>query len=198
MQLTKLRAAPERQDKVPPCAPAGRMDGGTASQLIRSVRRTFGGAREVTRLTGISLVGLLLLSASGPGPSVGEDKPPTPAVTAGVCETLSKELFGRPATRPTGKIRQPKKLHDVSPKYPEIPAGTVGRGNWVGEAVIGPDGRVRGVSVLRDLKFTPPFPAFSQAIQDAIRQWRYTPTLVDGNPVPVCMTISVEIYWTQR
>ena len=38
MQLTKLRAAPERQDKVPPCAPAGEMDGGTASQLIRSVR----------------------------------------------------------------------------------------------------------------------------------------------------------------
>jgi hypothetical protein len=42
MQLTKLRAAPERQDKVPPCAPAGGMDGGTASQLIRSVRPTVG------------------------------------------------------------------------------------------------------------------------------------------------------------
>src|SRR5512139_1316579 len=40
MQLTKLRAAPDRQDKVPPCAPAGRMDGSTASQLIRSVRWT--------------------------------------------------------------------------------------------------------------------------------------------------------------
>jgi hypothetical protein len=40
MQLTKLRAAPERQDKVPPCAPAGQLDGGTASQLIRGVRRT--------------------------------------------------------------------------------------------------------------------------------------------------------------
>ena len=40
MQLTKLRAAPVLQAEVPPCAPAGRMDGGTASQLIRSVRRT--------------------------------------------------------------------------------------------------------------------------------------------------------------
>jgi hypothetical protein len=39
MQLTKLRAAPVRQAEVPPCAPAGQMDGGTASQLIRSVRR---------------------------------------------------------------------------------------------------------------------------------------------------------------
>jgi hypothetical protein len=40
MQLTKLRAAPVLQTEVPPCAPAGEMDGGTASQLIRSVRRT--------------------------------------------------------------------------------------------------------------------------------------------------------------
>jgi hypothetical protein len=39
MQLTKLRAAPVLQAEVPPCAPAGRMDGGTASQLIRGVRR---------------------------------------------------------------------------------------------------------------------------------------------------------------
>jgi hypothetical protein len=40
MQLTKLRAAPVRRAEVPPCAPAGEMDGGTASQLIRSVRWT--------------------------------------------------------------------------------------------------------------------------------------------------------------
>ena len=40
MQLTKLRAAPVLRAEVPPCAPAGRLDGGTASQLIRSVLRT--------------------------------------------------------------------------------------------------------------------------------------------------------------
>ncbi len=39
MQLTKLRAAPVWRAEVPPCAPAGKMDGGTASQLIRGVRR---------------------------------------------------------------------------------------------------------------------------------------------------------------
>jgi hypothetical protein len=46
MQLTKLRAAPERQDKVPPCARVASMDAGTASQLIRGVRPTGAGARE--------------------------------------------------------------------------------------------------------------------------------------------------------
>jgi hypothetical protein len=46
MQLTKLRAAPVLQAEVPPCAPAGRMDGGTASQLIRSVRQTVAGSSD--------------------------------------------------------------------------------------------------------------------------------------------------------
>jgi hypothetical protein len=41
MQLTELRAAPERQDKVPPCAPAGEMGGGSASQLIRRLGRAW-------------------------------------------------------------------------------------------------------------------------------------------------------------
>jgi hypothetical protein len=40
MQLTKLRAAPVLRAEVPPCAPAGELDGGTVSQLIRSVRQT--------------------------------------------------------------------------------------------------------------------------------------------------------------
>ncbi len=47
MQLTKLTAAPVWQAEVPPCAPAGCTDGGTASQLIRSVRPTFPSARRV-------------------------------------------------------------------------------------------------------------------------------------------------------
>jgi hypothetical protein len=47
MQLTKLRAAPVRQAEVPPCAPAGETDGGTASQLIRGVRRTGTGEPEL-------------------------------------------------------------------------------------------------------------------------------------------------------
>jgi mRNA-degrading endonuclease RelE of RelBE toxin-antitoxin system len=46
MQLTKLRAAPVLQAEVPPCALAGQMDGGTGSQLIRSVRPTRRGVRE--------------------------------------------------------------------------------------------------------------------------------------------------------
>jgi hypothetical protein len=50
MQLTKLRAAPVRQPEVPPCAPAGEMGGGTASQLIRSVGLFLEKREQRTRL----------------------------------------------------------------------------------------------------------------------------------------------------
>jgi hypothetical protein len=46
MQLTKLRAAPVWRAEVPPCAPAAGTDGGTASQLIRSVGWTNSRDRE--------------------------------------------------------------------------------------------------------------------------------------------------------
>ena len=41
MQLTKLRAAPVLRAEVPPCAPAGALGGGAASQLIRGVGPTW-------------------------------------------------------------------------------------------------------------------------------------------------------------
>jgi|TARA_Y100000031_G_C7944646_1_gene258686 protein TonB len=53
------------------------------------------------------------------------------------------------------------------------------------EAVIGPDGRVRDVRVLRSA------PLLDRAAIAAVRQWEYTPTLLNGVPVPVVMTVTV-------
>jgi hypothetical protein len=92
-------------------------------------------------------------------------------------------------------MEEPKKLKHVNPRFPEVPKGTRGSGVWLGEALIDPEGRVRQVLVLRDLKFEPPFPAASAAIRDAILQWKYAPTVIADKPVPVCMAVSVNIYW---
>jgi hypothetical protein len=62
MQLTKLVAAPERQGKVPPRARAGQLGAGTASQLIRRVRRTL--VEEGRASTGGALDGLPSLQVS--------------------------------------------------------------------------------------------------------------------------------------
>ncbi len=54
MQLTKLTAAPVRRAEVPPCAPAGKTGGGTASQLTRSVGRTVRECRRTDEEIGCS------------------------------------------------------------------------------------------------------------------------------------------------
>jgi protein TonB len=53
------------------------------------------------------------------------------------------------------------------------------------EAVIGEDGTVQNVRVLRSK------PLLDDAAVEAVRQWRFTPTLLNGQPVPVVMTVTV-------
>ena len=54
------------------------------------------------------------------------------------------------------------------------------------EATIGADGKVKDVRVLRSI------PLLDQAAIDAVRQWEYTPTLLNNVPVPVIMTVTVQ------
>jgi protein TonB len=87
--------------------------------------------------------------------------------------------------RPGGKIQAPTKIHDVSPVYPPI-AQTAGiQGVVIIEAMIGVDGDVVDARVLRSK------PLLDQAALEAVRQWRYTPTRLNGAPVAVVMTVTV-------
>ena len=54
------------------------------------------------------------------------------------------------------------------------------------EATIGVDGRVVNARILRSV------PLLDDAALDAVRQWEYTPTLLNGVPVPVIMTVTVQ------
>jgi protein TonB len=54
------------------------------------------------------------------------------------------------------------------------------------EATIGSDGRVQNARVLRSI------PLLDEAALDAVKQWRYEPTLQNGVPVPVIMTVTVQ------
>jgi protein TonB len=51
--------------------------------------------------------------------------------------------------------------------------------------VIGPNGRVTDVKILRSV------PLLDEAAVAAVQQWEYTPTLLNGVPVPVIMTVTV-------
>ena len=84
-----------------------------------------------------------------------------------------------------GDIRPPQKVTDVAPVYPPLARAARVEGIVILEAVIGEDGGVRDVRVLRSV------PLLDGAAMEAVRQWRFTPTLLNGEPVPVVMTITV-------
>jgi protein TonB len=89
------------------------------------------------------------------------------------------------AVRVGGQIKEPKKLKDVKPTYPDIAKQARVQGVVILECTISPAGKVSDVKVLRGI------PLLDQAAIDAVKQWVYTPTLLNGVPVPVIMTVTV-------
>ena len=89
------------------------------------------------------------------------------------------------AVRPGGRIMPPKKIKDVAPVYPAIAQSAHVSGQVTIEATIGADGKVVDAKVVRSI------PLFDQAALDAVRQWEYLPTMLNGVPVPVIVTVTI-------
>jgi protein TonB len=73
----------------------------------------------------------------------------------------------------------------VLPVYPEIARAARVQGNVVLDCTISREGRVVDVKVLSGHVLLQP------AAVEAVRQWLYRPTLLNGVPVPVVMTVTV-------
>ena len=105
--------------------------------------------------------------------------------------TLPKQLkaygAGARPVRVGGNVRAPRKEVDVRPIYPPAMREAGLTGVVPIEAIIGRDGTVSSVRVLS----AQVHPDFAIAAVDAVRQWRFTPTLLNGLPVEVVMTVSV-------
>jgi protein TonB len=89
------------------------------------------------------------------------------------------------AVRIGGQIKTPTKIKDVKPVYPAIARSARVAGAVTIEATIGPDGKVIDAKVVRSI------PLLDQAALDAVQQWEYTPTLLNGVPVPVLVTVTI-------
>lgn len=83
------------------------------------------------------------------------------------------------------ELQAPRKIRDMAPRYPAIAQASRVEGVVILEAVIAEDGSVQEVRVLRSK------PLLDDAAVEAVRQWRFTPTLLGGQPVPVVMTVTV-------
>jgi protein TonB len=102
------------------------------------------------------------------GPTVPADQAPPP-----------------PAIRINSRFHPPVKLHDVAPVYPDLAREARVEGVVVIECRIDTAGHVADARVLSGHLL------LDAAALDAVRQWRYRPTLLNGRPVAVLMTVTV-------
>jgi TonB family protein len=98
---------------------------------------------------------------------------------------VAKARTARAPLRIGGNIRPPTKVKDVTPVYPAIAKSANVLGEVVIEATIGTDGKVSDAKVVRSI------PLLDRAALDAVRQWEYMPTLLNGVPVPVTTMVRV-------
>ena len=101
-----------------------------------------------------------------------------------------KPEFVTPPPPPAEKIRigqlnRPTKIKDVVPEYPTIAVATHTAGSVIIEATLDVNGRVTDARILKSV------PLLDNAALDAVRQWVYTPTRLNGVPVAVVMTVTV-------
>jgi protein TonB len=114
-------------------------------------------------------------TGSDAGDLIGPAPPPTPQRPPAPSQPI----------RVGSGIRAPQKVHHVAPRYPDIAVKARISGVVILEATLAEDGSVRDVKVLRSV------PLLDEPAIEAVRQWRFTPTLLNGTPVPVVMTVTV-------
>jgi len=90
-----------------------------------------------------------------------------------------------PVLRVGGAIKAPQKIVNVQPVYPQDAKDAKVTGIVVIEMVVDEGGGVREAWVLKSV------PLLDQAALDAVKQWKYSPTLLNGAPVPVQVTATV-------
>ena len=84
-----------------------------------------------------------------------------------------------------GNVQSAKMIRQVQPVYPQIAKTAHVQGTILLHAIIAKDGSVQ------ELTYVSGPPLLMKAAQDAVREWRYQPTLLNGEPVEVETTISV-------
>jgi protein TonB len=84
-----------------------------------------------------------------------------------------------------GQVLPPTKLRHVAPRYPELAARARISGTVDIDCLIDEEGRVRDVRVLSG------HPLLAPAAVEAVRAWLYSPTRLNGQAVPVLLTVTV-------
>lgn len=91
-----------------------------------------------------------------------------------------------------GQIQAPALIHRVEPTYPEVAVLAHVSGVVILEAVVDTQGRVESLKVLRSIKF------LDNAAITAVKQWRYSPLVLNGIPTPFVVSVSVSFAFQRQ
>jgi TonB family protein len=116
--------------------------------------------------------------------TVGET--PRVAVARAAAFSNRSTTLAEGAIRVGGHIKAPTKIKDVKPVYPQEAMDEKVQGVVILEVRIEPDGGVSDAQVLRSI------PMLDAAALDAVLQWQFIPTLLNGQAVPVVMVVTIQ------
>jgi periplasmic protein TonB len=91
----------------------------------------------------------------------------------------------RGPVRVGGQIKEPALIYRVEPVYPGVAISANIEGTVILEAIVDEDGRVETVRVLRSVS------VLDRAAVEAVKQWRYSPVILNGKPETFILTVAV-------
>jgi protein TonB len=92
-----------------------------------------------------------------------------------------------------GQIQPPTLVRRVEPTYPPTAVSARLQGIVILEAVVDEEGTVKDVKVLRSVN-----PLLDREALAAVRQWRYSPVVLNGTPVPFVLSVSLSFSLQNR
>ncbi len=111
--------------------------------------------------------------------------PPPPPVKEAPKPVTPKQI------RVGGNVQSAKLIRQPKPQYPQLAKQARIQGTVRFNAVIGKDGTIQNLTLVSG------HPLLVPAAQEAVRQWVYQPTLLNGEPVEVVTTIDVNFTLSQ-
>jgi protein TonB len=113
---------------------------------------------------------------NGPVDGVGVTENPPPAPPAPAAQSPQRLHQG---------IQAPRKVVDVAPRYPALARESHVEGIVILDVIIDETGNVTSTRVLKSVAL------LDQAAIDAVRQWKFTPARLNGETIPIVMTVTV-------
>jgi TonB family protein len=122
------------------------------------------------------------------GISLSEDQPEDNASSLGAGLGIANNQPAAPAAPVAvgGDVKQAKLISSVPPEYPALARAQHVSGGVTIDALIDATGRVTKMKVISGPTL------LHQAAMDALKQWKYQPAMLDGKPVPMHLSVTIQ------